>query len=413
MKRWVLLVGVWGGLLYSTDSSASTLGFGSGTLYVRPAYCAPKSTFFLGTHTRAFFKDQVRKDASGLDMGATFWDIQGGVGLFYGLTSRLELGLSQIFYQDNHKGEKGYNLPDDLILHAKLGSLGHNLGSTRYGLQLDLRLPTAQHHNLPLEDYSAGRISIGLTALASIITEPLFPESGLNIHFNLGLVSHNDVAVRLVDNPLDTLTATKNTQELVYGTAFSSTWQDFGFFAELFGRAFLSKPPLNAFTRENSLYFTPGITYAPNTWMKMRVALDLRVLGGNDETKYNGEAGSYAMVPWSAPLNLPSWRINVGALLSLNPAKVQMVRKKENALKRAIVNDKATPEEKVYDDLAAERKKTEGAEAELQRIRNERQRMEDLLERLRKILESPGESAKADGNKKEADEKKETPPEKP
>ena len=51
---------------------------------------------------------------------------------------------------------------------------------------------------------------------------------------------------------------------------------------------------------------------------------------------------------------------------------------------------RATPEEKIYDDLA--KKKTEGAEAELERIRSERQRMEDLLERLRKILETPGEA---------------------
>ncbi len=385
---------LWIGLLGSASVPASTIGFGSGTLYVRPAYNPPRATFFCGTHARAFFKDEVRKEASGLSSGATFWDIQGGIGFYYGLTSRLELGVSQIFYQDTHKDEKGYNLPDDLFLHAKLGSLGRKNSSMRFGVQMDLRLPTAKYHNLPLEDYASGRIAIGVTALASIITDPLYPETGLNIHFNLGLMSHNDVAARLVDHPLDTLTVAKNSQELVYGSAFSTTWQDFGFFAELAGRAFLSKPPLNAYTRENSLYLTPGITYAPNTWMKLRVAMDLRILGGTDETRYDGEEGSYAAVPWSHPLNLPQWRISVGTLMSLNPHKVQVVRRKENALKRATVIQEASPDEKIYDDLAAERKKTEGAEAELERIRSERQRMESLLDRLRKILESPAETTK-------------------
>ncbi len=399
MKRfvWFAASGVW--LLFSSTTSASTIGFGSGTLHVRPAYSAPRSSFFIGTHARAFFKDEVRKEPSGLSIGETFWDIQGGVGFFYGVTSKLELGLSQIYYQDNHKGGTGYNVPDDLFLHLKLGSLGRNLGNTRYGLQMDLRLPTAQYHNLPLEAYSAGRIALGVMALASIITEPLFPESGMNIHFNLGFFTHNDVAAHLVDDIRDTLVVAGNTHELVFGSAFSTTWQDFGFFMEMYGRAFLRKPPLNAYTRESSLFFTPGMTYAPNRWMKLRVALDLRILGASDETAYDGDQGSYAQVPWSHPLNLPQWRISLGALISLNPNKFQMVRKKENAIKRATVIEVATPEEKVYDDLAGERKKTENAEAELERIRKERQRMEDLLDRLRKILESPGETKPTPENK--------------
>jgi hypothetical protein len=392
MKRFVLFSAscVW--LLFSSSTFPSTIGFGSGTLHVRPAYSAPRSCFFIGTHTRAFFKDEVRKEPSGLSVGETFWDIQGGLGMFYGVTSKLELGFSQIYYQDNHKAGTGYNLPDDLFLHLKLGSLGRNLGNTRYGLQMDVRLPTAKYHNLPLEDYSAGRIAIGFMALASIITEPLFPETGMNIHFNLGLFTHNDVAAHLVDHPQDTLVVKSNTQELLFGSAFSTTWQDFGFFMELYGRTFLTKPPLNAYTRESSLYFTPGMTYAPNRWMKLRVAMDLRVLGAADETRYAGDQGSYAETPWSHPLNLPQWRISLGALISLNPKKFQMVRKKENAIKRATVIETATPDEKVYDDLAGERKKTENAEVELERIRKERQRMEDLLDRLRKILETPGET---------------------
>ena len=163
MKRCVLLPASVLWLLSSSNVVASTIGFGSGTLHVRPAYGAPKSALFLGAHTRAFFKDEVHQEPSGLSAGQTFWDIHGAFGLSYGLTSRFELGITSILYQDNHRNSNGYNLPDDLILHAKLGSLGRASGNTRFGVQLDLRLPTGEFHNLPLENYSAGRI-MGVTA---------------------------------------------------------------------------------------------------------------------------------------------------------------------------------------------------------------------------------------------------------
>jgi hypothetical protein len=365
---------------------------------VRPAYTAPRGTLFIGTHTRTYFVDQVREEASGLSVGKTYWDIQGGIGLVYGLAKRFELGLSQIYYQDNHKAAPGYNLPDDLFLHFKLGSLGSATSNLRFGLQGDVRMPTAPYHNVPWEYYAAGRIGVGVTALTSIISEPANPESGMNLHFNIGLFNHNDVAARLIQDVRDTVRVQRGTRELLFGAAYSLTREEFGFIAELYGRTFVHKPPVNAYTRESTLYFVPGITYAPYAWIKLRVALDIRVIGSEDETRYDGDSGSYAHISWKRDLNMPPWRINIGALFSLYPKKVQLVRRKEQVLQQAKSPNASGA--KSFEDLASERKKTENAESELERIRAERQRMQDLLDRLRKILETPPSSGKQEQEKK-------------
>lgn len=377
-------------LLSFVSSGASLdIGLGSGPMRVGSALTIPRGQLYLGAHSRAFFKDEISTTAGGSSSGVTFWDIQGALGLHYGFTSRLELGLSQILYQDNHKGNKGYNFPDDLYLRAKLGSIGPKTSNIRLGAQVDVRLPTAAHHNLALEPYSAGRIGMGIMGLFSIVSQPLFPDFGLNINLNAGVFTHNDLGIQLSEVTDDTLLVRKDTQEFVYGLSFSKGGQEFGFFAELYGRRFLQQPPVSAFTRENSLYFSPGISYSTNSWLQLKVALDLRILGSKDETSYEGEGGSLIARPWQTVPNLPTWRINVGAVVALHSKKHIQPTPRTTEQGQLITSAPASADEKLYKSLADSRQETENAEAELERIRSERQRMEDLLQRLRRILERP------------------------
>ncbi len=192
MKRFKFFASL--AVLLSIVSTGASLdiGLGSGPMRVSSALTVPRGHLYLGAHSRAFFKDEVAKVSNGLSSGETYWDIQGAFGLHYGFTSRLELGISQILYQDNHKGNKGYNFPDDLYLRAKLGSIGPKASSIRLGAQVDVRLPTAEHHNLALEPYSAGRIGMGIIGLFSIVSQPLFPDIGFNINVNAGVIGKNN-----------------------------------------------------------------------------------------------------------------------------------------------------------------------------------------------------------------------------
>ena len=388
MRRLICSIALLLIFLMFTSAEAGWTNHGRGLVHVNTAWSQYKSSLRLSSHASSFFKDEVTHHSDGTATGITYWDIQSGLGLRYGLSNHFELGISQLVYQDNHKGGQGYNLPDDIFLSAKLGSIGKRESNFRLGLKLDSRIPLAEHHNVPFEPYSAGRIEIGLMGLLTFSSDPLFPDYGVNVHLNAGFLNHNDFGTTLTSLESDTITVEKSAQEFIYGLGFSRMWREFGFFIELYGRNFIQQPPATAYTRENSLFIMPGLIYDPNSWLSLQVGLDLRILGNNDETDYN-------MVPRTAGHlpNLPSWRIHVGASITLLPKSLQ----RTTAIRPGDVSPAtaSTGDTEMYKALADERRKTEDAEEELERIRSERRRMEQMLERLRRILEWPSQSAQS------------------
>jgi len=186
--------------------------------------------------------------------------------------------------------------------------------------------------------------------------------------------------------------------------------KDFGYFGEIYGRYFIQKPPVTAFTRENSLFVTPGIMYTPNPWLRLKVGLDLRILGNNDQTAYSGDEGSVLKKPWQTVPNLPSWRINVGAIIALRRNETKRTEQMSTfeGMSSGVV-DTTARNEKLLGQLAKEREQTESAEAELDQIRNERERMENLLKRLRNILQKPSGTTEPTDNKAKEENKKEKP----
>jgi hypothetical protein len=368
---------------------AQELNLTPGAFYIQPAWSLNKGAFYLGSHARSFFKDEVISQ-NGTERGETFWNVQGRLGLHYGLTSKFELGVSQIIYQDTHRGTDGYNLPDDLLFRAKLARLGVSSSNVRYGLQLDVRLPTGQYHNVPLEPYSSDRITVGLTGLFSILSEPLYPQAGVNIHANLGFKTHNDVGARLTEQSSDTILVSESTTEVIYGAAFSAPIRDFTVSAELYGRSFVDRPPITAFSREASLYLTSSLGYQANPWLYLKVGLDLRLLGGKDQTVYDPERGSPVAVPWKEELNYPAWRLQLGTAIAFHSGKIGKKLSSQSRQGREVSEEER---EQLYDEFSSERIETESAEEELERIRRERQRMQDLLDRLRTLMEKPAGSS--------------------
>ena len=379
-------------VLYGIFGASTSFGitFGSNGLHVQTAYTIPKGSMYAGGHSSAYFKDEVHNTSDGVSSAVTYWNVQGRVGLFYGFTPNVEFSGSQIFYQDTNTGGVAYNIPDDLWLRAKFGSIGQKKSSVRLGAQLDLRLPTGEVDNIPLEPYSSSRIGLGVMGLFSIISDPLFPSTGVNINANLGFFNHNDAGLALTGNSKDSITSEKSTKEVLYGASFSRMLQEFGFFAELYGNYFIEAPPVTAYTRENSLYLTPGIIHKPNSWLSLKVALDILLVGDDDKTAYYGESGSLLRKPWQKVPNLPSWRINVGATITLRSGETKLAVGPSglNSVSSVVPKNSKT-QEALYEELARERKTTDTAEIELERIRSERERMEGLLERLRNILEKP------------------------
>ncbi len=367
-------------------SYSHSMNGGPGLNLIRSAWTLKPGYLTLTTRTRFFGKvaSPVRGTA------VTFWDVQGAFSLNYGINEHFEMALTPIMYQDNHKGGKGYNFPDDIFIGIKAGSYKIKGTSFVYGGQVELRLPTAKYHNVIFEPYSAGNVSMALQGLLTYSKDPLYPEDNFNFHLNLGYINHNDVGQKLQNPDIDTVNVTNMTQEFTYGMGFNIPTVDFDFFVEMFGTSFIKQPPKEtAFSVENFFYLTPGLSFRANRWLSLNVAADIRLSSDKDVTEYYFGGRMAQDIP-----NYPSWRINVGAKIILMPTSVYKISEKDILIK------KAESRRELFEQIIREQRETESAEEELDRIKAERRKAERELERLRRILEGETKAKKEKENDK-------------
>lgn len=367
-----------GGIVFFFILILFSLGYGNGLnggrglTYVKSAWNLKPGYLTLYGRSQVFGKVSKRTNSS-----IAVWDIQGALSLNYGVSDHIELALSPIMYQDTQTGEKKYMIPGDLMLGLKFGSYNLRGSSITWGVSLDTRFPTGKEHNIMFEPYSAGTVSWGFTGMLSYSKDPLYPDEDLNVDFNLGYVNHNDVGEKLSGRADDPFSVNSMTQQLLYGMGIKIPTPSFDFTVEMYGNSFIQKPPNEtAYSVENYLYFTPGISYRAYRWLTLKVGADLRLSSNADETTYE-YIGKYSdELP-----NYPSWRINVGFNVLLLPTSVFKVSDKD------ILIRKAENRRELFEQIINEQRETESAEEELQRIKTERRKAERELERLRRILE--------------------------
>lgn len=361
-------------LLVAFIPSLLALGLngGNGLTYIKSAWNLKPGYLTLYGKTRFFGKvASLTEQASAV----TFWDVQGAFSINYGINDHIELAISPIMYQDNHKGGTGYNFPDDLLLGLKFGSYKLKRSSLTWAISLDSRFPTGKYHNVPFEPYSAGTIEWGFTGMLTYSQDPLYPDDNLNVHANFGYVNHNDVGQKLSQFSYDNGVG-KMSQQLLYGIGMKIPNSEFDFSIELYGNKFLQKPPkATAYSVEDYIYLSPGVSYRAYRWLTLNFTTDLRLSSDKDESIYT----------FSSPIadmpNYPSWRINLGMNIILLPTSVYKLSDKD------ILMRKAESRRELFEQIIKEQRETESAEEELDRIKAERRNAERELERLRRILE--------------------------
>jgi len=368
-------------LFFVTSSSGDSINGGLGLNYTHSAWSLKPGFLTLTTKTRFFGKVASQTEQSS---AVTYWVVQGSFSLNYGINDHLEISISPIMYQDNHKGGKGYNVPDDLFLNLKLASYNLANSSIKYGFMLQTCFPTAKYHNLVFEPYSSGTVSWGFMGMATYSKDPLYPEDNLNAHFNIGYKNYNDVGAKLIDTKLpDPVSVNSMTQELKYALGLEFPTGEFNFSIELFGNSFIQKPPKEiTYSCENYLYLSPGVTFRAYKWLTLNFATDLRLSSDVDESLYL-YGGQIDGLP-----NYPSWRVNLSAKIALLPTSIYSYSEKDVLIK------KAESRRELFEQIIKEQRETESAEEELERIKNERRKAERELERLRRILEGETQTNK-------------------
>lgn len=369
-------------ILTSLPANAVGVNGGRGLMHVKSAWSLKPGYLTMYNHTRFFGKVGVNEGEMA-QSAVTYWDVQGSINFNYGINEHIEATIAPVMYQDNHKGDSGFNLPDDLYLGLKFGSYGAKGSALSYGGMLHLRFPTAQKHNVLFEPYSAGTVEWGFIGLLTYSRDPLYPEDALNVHFNLGYLNHNDIGQKFTDNENDTNEVLSMSQEMLYGLGVKIPSTQFDFSVELYGNAYIQKPPKTAYSIENYLFLTPGISYKAYRWLAIDVAADLLLTSSDtDETEY-----LFVSKPNGLP-NYPSWRVNLGFRITLLPTTAYKVSEKD------ILMRKAENRRELFEQIIKEQRETESAEEELERIKVERRKAERELERLRRILEGEAKKSK-------------------
>lgn len=348
-----------------------------GPIYLSTAWNLAKGDLTFQGNSRFYFNNKTLSHANSPAVAVTFWDIQGGLNLNYGLGKNYQIGFYQILYQDNHKSGSGYNFPDDLFLRAKFGSFPATPGPIKFGVALMTRLPLAKHHNVQLEPYSAGRVEFGLMGLLSFTKNQIYPEDGLNAHLNLGIIDHNDNGKKFTELNSEYINQ-KNSREIYGGLAVIYPMIKFDFSLELYGNYNISKPPPIAYSRYNYLYITPGITYNALYWLSVACGFDFRLSKHQSSKSYLIPGETANLLP-----TYPTWRVNFSVKANL----VSKLKGRFEQKASVESNSSDVKKQDVYEQISDERKQIENAEEELQKIRDERKKMDEILNRLRKALE--------------------------
>ncbi|MBN1466675.1 hypothetical protein JXA02_13045 [candidate division KSB1 bacterium] len=389
-------------LWFMQQQAAAATSYETGPRHVGSAWNIYKGGLYLTGQGRFYSKHDVYSGVNNVETGVTVWDSQLSAGLFWGVTTHLQLGIVPILSQKNHVNPGESDSPGDLFVNAKFGSIGP--ARTKLALQFDLRAPTGAHHNIPLHPYSANSLGYGVTGLLSIHNRPSQPMA-FAWDLNLGYFNHNDKGCQLTE--VDSVTVAAPTTEMIVGTSATIMGKKLGLYAEIYGRFFIQQPPVTAYTRENSLTITPGVLYQFNPYIRLIAAVDLLLLGQQDETIYEMD-GVEREKPWESVPNLPDWRFHFGLSFRLRQGKPPDLTPRP--AKAVVVEEKASREEKP----AQKDKKDRDGERDLrkleeqlrrqsddqdveteaqrqQRMEAERQRMLDILQRLREAMREEAE----------------------
>jgi len=305
----------------------------------------------------------------------------------FGYTRHVELGVTQILYQDLNYSDKGgaeitAMIPSDTYVRFKFGGYQIN-DNLLFGVMPVLRYRVGQYHDIQFEPYESAGIEIELLAIGSYYQKPLTPERGLAVHFNLGGIYHNDGSAKdeADAQSITFLISVMNPREKKF---------DYG--AELYGSFFISRPNKRVLGREDWMYFTPMIQYKISTIFKFILGLDMLVLGKDDTSvPYNATIGDFA--------NYSTWRLS--GKVNYTPSTFFRIASDDDESVRpgrAVQSSAAGPSStarSAYIDRQAMFKwaieerdgQIEAVDLDLEKIRQERKRAEEELERLKKQLE--------------------------
>lgn len=259
---------------------------GNGFLHTNTATVLAPGALDLSVYDRAYIGKP-----DGLDFFVT--NGTSALAAAFGFSRHVELGFTQILYQDLNSTPREDQsvitlIPGNTYIRFKFAGypLGNNIF---YGGMSALRYRVGLYQNVHLEPYQSEGIEIELGGLLSYYVKPLYPEEAPSFHLNLNLLNHNDA-----DSPTDAA------QELNFLVSSFFPRPRFDYGVELYGAFFYKDAAEDILGRENWMYVTPFVRYKLFKGLNFTLGLDLLMMGGTDNT-----------IPTTDPFpNYPGYRVS-------------------------------------------------------------------------------------------------------
>jgi len=309
---------------------------------------------------------------------ANWWVVAGNVAASYGIIKNLDATLGIRVYQDtNHPNIA--NVPDDLFLTLKAGSINFSYGHFGGAFWGTVLFPTGEVHNYPWALYSSGSVEFGLFGGLSYYYNAYLPEQGLSFHLNVGWWNHNEKGkeINITDETTRTATASSSELRLMMSSAIPAG--QFSFIMELWGGIYTAIPDPFVYSSEDYAFLTPSIRYRPYPWMSVDLGVDIRV-SPDDRQRTSGVPDISNRL--DLPKNYAPWRVQMGLSFSILPAGT---RKQyggqagyDPVIKRRL---------DFYEHVLEEKERTDDLQKEIDEIRKLREEAAEEIDKIRDELE--------------------------
>ncbi|MCX7835020.1 MAG: hypothetical protein N2450_02970 [bacterium] len=281
-------------LLFSLviPSSGEEFAGGYGTNWVQSGMTIPAGSMMVTSHGRVWTKNFSNVKTR---------NMSGVVGVHFGFMRNIELGLSQILYQDplwaDPYGKLGISdlIPFNLEMRLKFGNIYTTWGQLLlvHSFTGGMSYPASKVNNLPYHTYYSAAMEPSMTFSTSWYSRPLTPEESQFFGVSITYKNHNDVVSSI----------TKSAQSITYSMAYTYPVRNtISLGGQVAGLFFARMPKPNVFSREPYAYLSVLGEFRIMEGLSFLVSPEFLITNAKNSTKHKYDT--------KKEKNYEPWRLN-------------------------------------------------------------------------------------------------------
>ncbi len=370
MRRTVFLcLFVLSGSVAGQIGSSSSMTDRYGTFYTFSAYPINFSDYYLYQNFRVW-KGNADRSTGTTTTPVNIKDFSGVMGMQFGLFEGFDISVVTNFYQTPNRAPsiatddivsffKTKDVPGGFVVNFRLVPWKLAKDKIRMGVMVTSKWETGPYANGPFQSYATEKNTVGIAWLTSYFQNPGAPDLGFSIHGNLQYVNHLDKGLYIGFFPetalrqagqgaiADQAVATGNTTALRFALGgmypFNLGGTTMWVIGDVYGNAFMSKPPAAAYTRQNSAFAALGVKYQFARWLAVHIGGEFQVYKGTTPTYSNPALGVEDLTVSKS--DFPSWRVFGGFSVTPSPHARFIKTKRQIAIETAVDPEEARKKE--------------------------------------------------------------------